>query len=177
MMKKSVLTVLFSAALLCAQDDAAQGQAAADTNTTKTTKSTKTSQASQPQASGIANSIPKDAEPLGQGRYRAVDAGGVAWIYQKTPFGITRTRESEAASKAGQSSPFGGPMQTRQAASKPDGPVNSVTAFPRGDEIRFEKESPFGKSVWTKKRTDELNDVEKSALAKAEKATAANGKN
>ena len=182
-MKKSVLMILFGVVSLCAQDGAAQAHSA-DTKTTKTTKSAKSTQttaaASRAQApSAIAASIPKDAEPLGQGRYRAVDAGGVAWVYQTTPFGITKTRESELQPKAGQGSPFGGVMHTREAATKPpDAPmIHSVTAFPNGDEIRFEKESPFGKSVWTKKRTDELNDVEKNALANAEKTTAASGKN
>jgi hypothetical protein len=190
-MKKSLLMILFSVASMYAQDSAAPNQAqgvktTSDTKTAKTTtkgaKNTKTTApASASQAAfGIASSIPKDAQPLDHGRYRAVDEGGVAWIYQSTPFGITKTRESELQQPtAGQSSPFGGPMKTREAASTPqDSPTAStVTAFPNGDEIRFEKQTPFGKSGWTKKRTEQLNSVEKNALANAEKTTASSGKN
>ncbi len=189
-MKKSLLIVLLSVASTYAQDSAAQNQAAgakttADTKTAKTAKNTKSTQtagsASSSQAAlGIASSIPKDAQPMDKGRYRAVDASGVAWIYQRTPFGITKTRESELQQpKTGQSSPFGGPMKTREAASpsQESSTASPVTAFPNGDEIRFEKQTPFGKSAWTKKRTDHLNSIERDALANAEKTTAANGKN
>ena len=196
-MKKSVLIILFGVASLYAQEGAASGQAAstkttantkttaktgttAETKTTKTTNSVKSTQttAPAPATAAIATSVPKDAEPLGQGRYRQVDAAGVAWVYQTTPFGITKTRESDLQTKVGQGSPFGPAMKTRERPSPQEvPPIHSVTAFPNGDEIRFEKESPFGKSTWTKKRTDELNDVEKSALANAEKTTAASGKN
>ena len=182
-MKKSLLTIVLGVASMYAQDGAAPNQAqgaktTADTKTTKTTKSTK-STASTPasqSAFGIASSIPKDAQPLGQGKFRAVDAGGVAWIYQNTPFGITKARESDLQKQAADhSSPFGASMKT---STPPEGqPVATVIAYPKGDEIRFEKQTPFGKSAWTKKRTDELNSVEKTALANAEKTTAANGKN
>ncbi len=183
-MKKSLLMIVLGVASMYAQDGAAPNQAqgakaTTDTKTAKTTKSTK-STASTPasqSAFGIASSIPKDAQPLGQGKFRAVDAGGVAWIYQNTPFGITKARESDLQQQAAgaHSSPFGASMNT---STPPEGqPVATVIAYPKGDEIRFEKQTPFGKSAWTKKRTDELNSVEKTALANAEKTTAANGKN
>ena len=106
-MKKSLLMIVFSVASMYAQDGAAPNQAqgaktTSDTKTAKTTKSTK-STASTPasqSAFGIASSIPKDAQPLGQGKFRAVDAGGVAWIYQNTPFGITKARESDLQQQA-----------------------------------------------------------------------------
>ena len=132
--------ILFGVASMYAQDGAAQNQAAsakstADTKTAKSTqsaKSTRSTKSTAPASNasfGIASSIPKDAQPMDQGRYRAVDADGVAWIYQRTPFGITKTRESEMQQpKAGQSSPFGGPMKTREAASTPQ---DSPTAAPR----------------------------------------------
>jgi len=186
-MKKIALMMLFGAASLCAQNGAAQGQAAdtkavAGTKTTKATKSTKSAQNTAPASTStatIATSIPKDAEPLGQGRYRAVDTGGVAWIYQNTPFGVSKIRESELPPKPGQSSMFGVAMKTGETASKPqdEATLHNVTAFPSGDEIRFEKQTPFGKKEWTKKRTDQLNDIEKDAVANAEKTTAASGKN
>jgi hypothetical protein len=190
---KTSLMILFSVASMYAQDSAAQNQTqgaktTADTKTAKTTTSGKTTTsakstrttapaAASQAAFGIASSIPKDAQPLGQGKYRAVDAGGEAWIYQNTPFGITKARESDLQKQAAAapSSPFGASMKT---SAPPDGqPAATVTAFPNGDEIRFEKQTPFGKSAWTKKRTDQLNSVEKTALANAEKTTAANGKN
>lgn len=171
--------ILISVASMYAQDGAAK--TTADTKTAKTTKSAKSTQTGAPAStsqatSGIASSIPKDAEPVGQGRYRAVDPRGVAWIYQTTPFGITKTRESAEPPKA-QGSPFGYAMKTKDSAPQDDPTIHKLTAYPNGDEIRFEKQSPFGKSVWTKKRTDRLNPIEKTALAEAEKTTAASGKN
>ena len=184
-MKQSLfLMILMSAAALCAQDGGAQSPAPAakTTKATAAAKGVKSAPAAVPAAQAtatIASSIPKDAESLGQGRYRAVDAGGVAWIYQRTPFGITKTRESALQPKPNQGSPFGGAMHTTEAASKPqaDPTAQTVTAIPNGDEVRFEKQSPFGKTVWTKKRTDEMSDLEKNAIARAEKTTASSGKN
>jgi hypothetical protein len=185
-MKKIALMMMFGVGSLCAQDGAAQSQAAgtktAATKTTKTTKSTKSAQSTAPAATStatIASSMPKDAEPVGQGRFRAVDAGGVAWIYQNTPFGVTKIRESELPPKPGQSSGFGVVTKTDEPADKEQSPatLHNVKAFPSGDEIRFEKQTPFGTTAWTKKRTDQLNDIEKDALANAEKTTAASGKN
>jgi hypothetical protein len=188
-MKKSLLMILFAVASTYAQDATAQKQAAAakttaDSKTAKTDQTTKRTQnsasASSSQASfGIASSIPKDAQALDQGRYRAIDADGVAWVYQRTPFGITKSRESDLQKlKADKNSPFGGPMKTKEASpSQDNSTAATVTAFPNGDEIRFEKQTPFGKSAWTKKRTEQLNSMEKNALANAEKTTASNGKN
>ncbi len=193
-MSKSLLVILFSAGSMWAQDSAAQSQAAgtkttadskttagtkstADTKTSKATKTTKTTQTTAPApaskaTSSVAFSVPKDAQPVGRGLYRAVDASGVAWIYRMTPLGITKTPESAMQAESGPPSTLGIVRNTAEAPPPPD-----VTATPNGDEIRFEKRGPFGLTVWTKKRTDELNPVEKKALAEAEKTTAASGKN
>jgi hypothetical protein len=168
-MNKSVLVILFSAASLYAQDTAF-GQAAdakaTAAKTTKTTKSAKSTQTTQPAphtglekapVATAAPGIPKNAEPLGNGRFRVVDSSGASWIYQNTPFGVMKTPEADL---------------------QPVTPIPiDVKAYPKGDEIRFEKQSPFGTSVWTKKRSDELSEVEKNALATAEKTTASTGKN
>ncbi len=193
-MSKSLLVILFSVGSMWAQDSAAQSQAAgtkttadskttagtkstADTKTSKATKTTKTTQTTAPApaskaTSSVAFAVPKDAQPVGRGLYRAVDASGVAWIYRMTPLGITKTPESAMQAESGPPSTLG---IVRNAAETP--PPPDVTATPNGDEIRFEKRGPFGLTVWTKKRTDELNPVEKKALAEAEKTTAASGKN
>ncbi len=196
-MSKSLLVILLSVGSMWAQDSAAQSQAAGTKTTTgtkttagtkttsstkstaetKTTKSAKTTQTTAPApaskaTSSVAFSVPKDAQPVGRGLYRAVDASGVAWIYRMTPLGITKTPESAMQAESGPPSTLGIVRSTTEAPPPPD-----VTATPNGDEIRFEKRGPFGLTVWTKKRTDELNPVEKKALAEAEKTTAASGKN
>ncbi len=186
-MKKLTLIILMSVASLSAQVPPP------DSKINKTTKKT-TAAVPKPAESTVVTSIPKDAEALGSGKFRAVDSSGAPWIYQETPFGITKTPEAVTkaqtsqntafgvmkpadASTSAHSSPFGASM-TGEPGNKPqEGAASGVTAFPSGNEIRFEKQSPFGKSTWTRKRSDVLTDVEKNALAAAEKTTAANGKN
>jgi hypothetical protein len=192
-MKKSSLIVLFSLASLYTQ----VGEAQVKGPDTKTSKPAKKTTAPKASPSSVATAIPKNAEALGDGKYRVIDSSGTAWIYQESPFGITKTPEAEAKAQTAQSAPFGviktadaaksaegaqsspfGASMTADVASKGQGGSTAgVTAFPNGDEIRFEKQSPFGKSTWTKKRSDPLNEVEKNALAAAEKTTAASGKN
>jgi hypothetical protein len=186
-MKKTVLIVLMSLASLSAQVQPP------DSKINKTTKKT-TAPSPKAAPSSVATAIPKDAEALGSGKYRVVDSSGTAWIYQESPFGITKTPETVTKAQTAQNSAFGvmkpadpassahsspfGASMTGEAGNKPqESATSGVTAFPTGNEIRFEKQSPFGKSTWTRKRSDVLTEVEKNALAAAEKTTATSGKN
>lgn len=89
--------------------------------------------------------LPAGAEKIQEGVYKAKDAKGKTWIYSRTPFGWTRT--DEAAAK-----------QAAQASEAPQVRVVSV----EGDKVKFERDTPFGKSVWTKSVND-LAGEEKTA--------------
>src|SRR3954449_13231290 len=62
-------------------------------------------------------SIPAGAVKVDENTYRFTDTAGKTWLYQKTPFGLTKVEQSEAAAasaaaesgpqKATDSTPFG----------------------------------------------------------------------
>ncbi len=90
--------------------------------------------------------LPPDAKEFEPYTYRHTDAEGKTWIYRRTPFGLYRLEEKdqEAASSA---------------QSTPD---NGLLAFDEGDQVRFERQSPFGEKSWVRKKT-ELTTEEKKA--------------
>ena len=106
--------------------------------------------AQKPSTSTVA--IPPNAVKLDEQHYRAKDANGVEWIYTKTPFGINKGRADEAVS---------------QPSVKAD-PALKVSVD--GDEARFERRTPFGVNVWTKKLLD-LTPEEKKLVASVEGAS------
>ena len=80
--------------------------------------------------------IPANAVPTEDGSYRAVDKQGKAWIYRKTPFGIAKSAEK--------------PPDDSQATRE-----DTLTkATLSGDNVHFEKPSPFGITKWDKKVSD-----------------------
>jgi curli biogenesis system outer membrane secretion channel CsgG len=91
-----------------------------------------------------ANQLPAGAEKVSEGVYRHKDSAGKAWIYTRTPFGFAKGEEGAA----------------------PAAPVPSAIEFRvvevKGDTVRFERDSPFGKSVWTRRIAD-LDEKEKAA--------------
>lgn len=100
-----------------------------------------------------AGAIPANAVRIDASHFRAKDDKGVMWDYTKTPFGVVKYRDDGE----------------QKAASAPDvsnSDVHNWKVKDLGDSVRFEKATPFGASVWTKKKSD-LNDEEKLALAKA----------
>ena len=80
--------------------------------------------------------IPADAAKVDEQHYRAKDADGVEWVYTKTPFGINKGRADEAEAKL--------PART----------VAPVKASVHGDQVRFERRTPFGVNAWTKELSD-----------------------
>lgn len=100
--------------------------------------------------------LPAGAEKVSEGVYRAKDASGKTWIYTRTPFGFARNEEGAAP-----------------AAPRPDVPGVRVLDV-KGDTVRFERETPFGKAVWSRAVAD-LNETEKAAyqasLAASQKAS------
>lgn len=89
--------------------------------------------------------LPANAEKVRDGVWRSRDASGKTWIYTRSPFGFAKVEES---------------AQTETARSS-SGPAVVATAI-QGDSVTFERESPFGKSRWTRKLED-LSEEEKAA--------------
>lgn len=90
--------------------------------------------------------IPKEAVANADGSYAYTDKSGRKWIYNKTPFGVSRMQDMGVAGSS---------------ATEPKGQF--VKAFESGDSVRFERQSPFGTTKWEKKKTD-LTDEERSIL-------------
>jgi len=90
------------------------------------------------------NQLPAGAEKVSEGVWRAKDASGKTWIYTKTPFGFMRAPE--------------GSPDVPPAPVVPEVRVTSI----QGDTVKFERETPFGKTVWTRPVSD-LNEREKAA--------------
>lgn len=98
--------------------------------------------------------IPEAAVKVSDGRYRYVDPAGKAWLYNETPFGVSRVPESAAPSQNAMKTPAP-EAETAKAA-----PQGHVTATAKGDMIVFHKTTPFGATSWTKNK-NELTDDER----------------
>jgi hypothetical protein len=90
--------------------------------------------------------IPADAQQLGPYTYRATDKAGKTWIYQRSPFGILKMEEVPE-------------MLNRPAPEVP------VTVVDKGDSVRFELPTPFGRQVWEHKKS-ELTPQDRAFIAK-----------
>jgi hypothetical protein len=100
--------------------------------------------------------IPAGAIQSPDGDFHYTDPQGKKWIYRRTPFGVARLDEAaEEQSKV--------PQVDKSAG---------IKATVDGDKVRFERPGPFGTWKWEKK-TSELDETEKAALARsrAEDAT------
>lgn len=87
--------------------------------------------------------IPKDAVEVGPNLWKWTDPQGKGVFFRKTPFGVSRYDESA--------------VEAANAAFKlPEG----MKAVDAGDEVRFERPTPFGVSTWKKKKAD-MDDVER----------------
>jgi hypothetical protein len=105
-------------------------------------KSAKTAPAPQ------ALTIPKDAVKEASGTYSYTDKQGKKWIYRDTPFGVTKTIAPEPGA------------DTRP---NPNRAAVPTTVIDKGDTVRFERPSPFGKMVWEKRKSD-LTDEERKMV-------------
>jgi hypothetical protein len=99
--------------------------------------------------------IPADAKKNSDNTYEKTDEKGRTWIYAQTPFGITKYEKTAASEKPAASAP----------------PPQGYTAVEDGDSIRFERPSPFGKFVWSRKKT-ELTDEERAVWERQKQTTA-----
>jgi hypothetical protein len=99
--------------------------------------------------------VPKDAVETSPGFYRWTDKDGKAWMYRRSPFGVTRF-----------------PAAAEPGYLKQNAVADQTTAVEEGDSIRFARASPFGKRTWVRKKT-ELNDEEQAIWEHQQKTGAA----
>jgi hypothetical protein len=124
--------------------------------------------------------VPKEAEQVSPGIFRHVDASGKAWIYRKTPFGLSKYEETRSEKPVKQAdktnpasastpTPFGDVRPAKSAESGGD-----IKAVEDGEIVRFERASPFGVYKWTRKKSeltaDEQAILERSAARSSGKA-------
>jgi hypothetical protein len=100
--------------------------------------------------------LPAGAERVNGQQWRHTDDKGGKWIYTRTPFGWSRGPE-EQVTKAESGEAVDAP------APGSSGPALEIVEV-RGNEIVFQRATPFGRSRWTKARSA-LDDAEKAALA------------
>ncbi len=107
--------------------------------------------------------LPAGAQAIDQRTWRYTDGAGKTWLYYRSPFGLSRGEEKEVV------------KETEAAASKDKdrvaAPAPRITSV-KGEVVSFERPSPFGKSVWTKKKS-ELEAEERLALEQFESAAPA----
>jgi hypothetical protein len=97
--------------------------------------------------------VPAAAEQVEPGLYRWTDPQGKVWLYRRTPFGVQRFEE-----------------QGEDARQKVI--IQQTSAREEGDSVRFERNTPFGKRTWVRKKT-ELDPTEQKIWARAQDKTAA----
>ncbi len=105
------------------------------------TKSTKPAARPPAEKQTAASPLPAGAEQVREGVWRFKDSSGKTWIYTKTPFGYTRELEGKRDDS-------------------PAAPNFHVVAI-EGDTVKFERSTPFGKTVWTR-NISELDEREKA---------------
>ncbi len=101
--------------------------------------------------------IPADATQLAPNVWRHTDKAGKTWIYRQTPFGLSKVEDNSSTIAA-------------TSAAAPANSVVDVKAIDLGETVRFEKPTPMGNRVWTRKKT-ELSSEEKDWLEKSKPAS------
>jgi len=107
----------------------------------------KTAARTAPAKSGLPPGVPAGAVTAGPYAWRFTDAQGKKWLYRQTPFGVVKMDDK--------------PEETPAVEDK-----NPITATDLGDSVRFERNTPFGKQKWTKKKS-ELNSEEQAVVEKS----------
>lgn len=124
---------------------------AALTAQTNTAKKTTTP---APRTASAEPTIPAGAVKAEDGSFKYTDKNGKKWIYRQTPFGVSKAEERPLEATA---TPFGKskePAVARQTVEAKPGDIANTKAFDEGDTIRFERPTPFGTSVWRKKKSE-----------------------
>jgi hypothetical protein len=137
---KFILTVMAASALLLAGDDKAQSGKAVAANTA----------AKDDRPAGV----PADAQEIQPYLYRSTDAHGKKWLYRQTPFGLSKWEDK--------------PVDAAAAAARAAENSVPVKVTDLGDSYRFEKDTPFGRTYWVRRKA-ELTEAETALVKLAEK--------
>jgi len=100
-----------------------------------------------------APTIPAGAVEVEPYLFRYQDASGKTWMYRQTPFGLSKWEETSTP-----------------APPEPAAKTEPVVVTDLGDSVRFERNTPFGKGTWVRKKT-ELNDEEKALISGSSTST------
>jgi hypothetical protein len=92
--------------------------------------------------------VPKEAREIEPGMWEHKDAKGETWLYRRTPFGVAKYKPDETA------------------GSSADDEASRLQAFDEGENVRFERKTPFGVSKWTRRKS-ELAGAELAAWKRA----------
>lgn len=106
-----------------------------------------------------AHAVPKDAVEIEPGVYRWKDAAGKTWIIRRSPFGLLKGEE---------------PVTSQPGGREGEDVAAEIKVVEEGDELRFERRTPFGVSRWKKKKT-ELDELEQRAWEHEQKRREAGG--
>ena len=112
--------------------------------------------------------LPAGAEKIDTYTHRYKDKDGKVWIYRQTPFGLVRYEDPDHTAP---SKPGSAKTSTQTVASPKPAPTG-IRVYDQGKTVKFEKDGPFGKYTWVRKKT-ELNEQEKQALREAQEKSAA----
>lgn len=96
--------------------------------------------------------VPEGAVKVDNLTWRHTDGEGKSWTYRRTPFGLVRFETPDEEEAKAASSQSGSP---------------ALKAFDEGDQVRFERQGPFGIYRWARKKT-ELTDEEREAWERAQ---------
>lgn len=111
--------------------------------------------------------IPATAVDQGDGTFKYVDNKGAAWIYRKTPFGVSRSLETAVTAQNTGQTPFGASKSKTVSApaaapsSLTEDANSKVNAVANGDKIEFSHSTPFGVTKWQKSKNDLTPDEQK----------------
>jgi hypothetical protein len=144
-----------------------------------------------PAARRGALTLPAGAREIEPDMYAYTDPAGKRWIYRTTPFGLFRNPENagpaasanvSAGGPVRHNTPFGA-MTARASNIAPPSSSDRPGADPAalttvkelgGDELRFERQSPFGAMTWTRKKTA-LNEFERQVWERSRSGASAAG--
>lgn len=160
---KTIALTLFVAAAVLAQSNSTATTTAKDKNKTANTNTTKKAQKA-PDQKPVAQKPPAKAEPPVQtipagavqvepNLYRLTDSNGKTWNYRQTPFGINKweqsaTPETQPAPAPSVQSTSQSPFRSATVKTEP------IMVTDLGDSYRFDKNTPFGHSTWTRKKSE-----------------------
>ena len=137
---KFILTVMAASVLLLAGDDKApSGKTAAAKTAAKDDRPA---------------GVPADAEEIQPYLYRSTDSHGKKWLYRQTPFGLSKWEDK--------------PVDAAVAAARAAENSVPVKVTDLGDSYRFEKDTPFGRTYWVRRKA-ELTEGETALVKRAEK--------